>query len=304
MNRIVSFSIMGVLAILAVFGFINRDKNKNFVEDELVKIHINEGYVSLAPSITEILYSLELDSQVVGVTKYCLFPEAAKSKQQVGGYLDPNLEAILALRPKLVFLTEEAKELAATLKKFEISTVGLSHRSVEGILNSIQTVGNSTGTPDKAKIIVEDIQTRINIVKSKADLYKQTHPTEKVLVVIGKTVENGKIKSVTIAGNEKFYGSLVNLAGGETAYQGPVAFPVLSREGLLVLNPDRIIDISTDLHKEKNAAVIARKVWSEMTHLKAVKAQSISVLTDRYNIIPGPRFILTLEGFSKAITQN
>jgi iron complex transport system substrate-binding protein len=303
-NRIVSFTIMGAMAILAVFGFINRDKNKNFVEDEISKIHINEGYVSLAPSITEILYSLELDSQIVGVTRYCLFPEAAQSKNQVGGYLDPNLEAILSLRPKLVFLTKEAKDLAKTLKKFEIETVSLGHGSVEGILNSIQTVGKATGKTVQAKTIIDDIRNRIQIVQNNAKTFILNNPSEKVLVVIGKTVENGKIKSVTIAGNEKFYGSLVQISGAQIAYQGPVSFPVLSREGLIVLNPDRIIDISTDLHKEVSADSLARQVWSEMVHLNAVKNQKISVLNERYNIIPGPRFILTLEGFSKAILGN
>ncbi|MDB9744240.1 helical backbone metal receptor [Fibrobacterales bacterium] len=303
-NRTVSFSLIGVLAVLALIGFINRGLNQNFIEDEIAKIHINEGYVSLAPSITEILFSLELDSQIVGVTKYCTFPKAAQSKQQVGGYLDPNLEAILALRPKLVFLTEEAEKLAKTLKKFDIQTIGVSHRSVEGILSSIQTIGDSTDRSQQAKAIVSDIRNRISIVKSIAEGYKQSNPSEKILVVIGKTVENGKIKSVTIAGNEKFYGSLIKIAGGQTAYQGPIPFPVLSREGLLVLNPDRIIDISTDLHKESKADSIARNVWSEMIHLNAVKNQRISVLPDRYNIIPGPRFILTLEGFSKAIIVN
>lgn len=300
-NRIASFSVMGAMAILAVLGFINRDKNKNFVEDEIAKLHINQGYVSLAPSITEILYSLELDSQIVGVTKYCLFPKEAQSKQQVGGYLDPNLEAILSLRPKLVFLTEEAEELAKTLKKFKINTVGLSHRSIEGILNSIQTVGDSTGKKTEAQVIINDITSRMDSVKAKAQTFTQNNPSEKILVVIGKTVENGKIKNVTIAGKEKFYGSLVKIAGGQPTYEGPVAFPVISREGLLVLNPDRIIDISTDLHKEPTADSAARKVWNEMNHLEAVKHQKISVLTERYNIIPGPRFILTLEGFSKAI---
>lgn len=289
------------MSILAVIGFINRDQNKNFVEDEFSKIHINEGYVSLAPSITEILYSLELDSQIVGVTKYCLFPEAAQSKNQVGGYLDPNLEAILSLRPKLVFLTKEAKDLAKTLKKFEIETVALGHGSVEGILNSIQSVGKATGKIVQAKAIIDDIKSRIDIVQNKAKTFSLQNPSEKVLVVIGKTVENGKIKSVTVAGNEKFYGSLVKIAGGQPAYEGDVSFPVLSREGLLVLNPDRIIDISTDLHKEASADSIARQVWGEMNHLKAVKAEKISVLNERYNIIPGPRFILTLEGFSKTI---
>jgi iron complex transport system substrate-binding protein len=299
-NRTLTFGFLGVFAVLALLGFINRDMNSSFIEEELSEIHINEGYVSLAPSITEILFSLELDSQIVGVTKYCLFPKKAQAKKQVGGYLDPSLEAILSLRPKHVFLVEEAKSLISKLKKFEISTVALNHRSVEGILRSIQKVGDVTNRKAQAEVLVKGIKGRIETVvelsKNRPDSIK-----ENVIVVIGKTVENGKIRSVTIAGNENFYGSLVGLAGAKMAYEGPISFPVLSREGLLVLNPDRVIDISTDLHKESNADSVAQVVWSEMNYLKAVENNKISILNERFNIIPGPRFILTLEGFSRVI---
>ena len=51
--------------------------------------------ISLAPSITEILFSLGLGDRVVGVTRYCRFPPQARQKTQVGGYNDPNFEEII-----------------------------------------------------------------------------------------------------------------------------------------------------------------------------------------------------------------
>ena len=63
--------------------------------------------ISVAPSITEILFALGAGDQVVGVTTYCNFPEAAKAKPKIGGYITPSLEAILALRPDQVFMDLE-----------------------------------------------------------------------------------------------------------------------------------------------------------------------------------------------------
>ena len=58
--------------------------------------------VSLAPSNTEILYALDLDDRVVGVTRLCDYPGAALAKEKVGGLVDPSIEKIKSLEPDLV----------------------------------------------------------------------------------------------------------------------------------------------------------------------------------------------------------
>ncbi len=58
--------------------------------------------ISLAPNITEILFALGLGDRIVGVTRYCDYPELALRKEKIGGMVDPNLERIQALRPDLI----------------------------------------------------------------------------------------------------------------------------------------------------------------------------------------------------------
>ena len=58
--------------------------------------------VSLAPSITEVLFALGVGERVVGVTRFCDYPEGARSLPKVGGHFDPNYEAIIALEPDLI----------------------------------------------------------------------------------------------------------------------------------------------------------------------------------------------------------
>jgi len=58
--------------------------------------------VSLAPNITEILFALGLDKEIVGVTRYCDYPPQVLTREKVGGLIDPDLEKIRALNPDLV----------------------------------------------------------------------------------------------------------------------------------------------------------------------------------------------------------
>ncbi len=58
--------------------------------------------VSLAPSVTEILFDLGLGPRIVGDTRYCDYPPEALAKPKIGGLLDPDLEKIRALDPDLV----------------------------------------------------------------------------------------------------------------------------------------------------------------------------------------------------------
>ena len=55
--------------------------------------------VSLAPSVTETLFALGLGDRVVGVTRFCNYPPEVETKARIGGFLDPNIEAIVALKP-------------------------------------------------------------------------------------------------------------------------------------------------------------------------------------------------------------
>src|SRR6188474_3775676 len=87
--------------ILTGMPFMANITARTFVDDAARKLYFAkppQRVVSLAPSITEMLFALGLDEQIVGVTNFCNFPPAAASKPKIG-YTHPNLESLLALRP-------------------------------------------------------------------------------------------------------------------------------------------------------------------------------------------------------------
>src|SRR5262245_18434446 len=65
--------------------------------------------LSLAPNVTEILFALGLGARIAGVTSYCDFPEAAKTKEKVGDTLHPDLEKIISLKPDLVVVSTSSQ---------------------------------------------------------------------------------------------------------------------------------------------------------------------------------------------------
>ena len=96
--------------------------------------------VSLAPGITEIVFALGRGDKLVGVTKFCDYPAAAKKINKIGGFLDINMEALVALAPDIVITyPEHAGKLAFLQGRARIVTV--QHGRLADLLRSILDIG-------------------------------------------------------------------------------------------------------------------------------------------------------------------
>jgi len=94
--------------------------------------------ISLAPSTTEILFTLGLDDRLVGVTRYCDYPAATSEIAKVGGYVDPNYEAIAALAPDLIVLLKEHKLPERHFRDQGLTVVALSDSPASPIIRAAQ----------------------------------------------------------------------------------------------------------------------------------------------------------------------
>jgi ABC-type Fe3+-hydroxamate transport system substrate-binding protein len=103
--------------------------------------------VSLAPSITELLFALGAGSQVVGRTVYCLYPPAARAVPSVGDGLNPSVEAVAARHPDLVVLyrSPQTETAARQLEALGIHTMMLRHDRLEDVARTAQLLGQATG---------------------------------------------------------------------------------------------------------------------------------------------------------------
>ena len=145
--------------------------------------------ISLAPNITEILFELGVDDRLVGVSSFCDYPEAAKQKAKIGGFSNPSLEAVVALRPDLVLLTHDGnpKAFEERLRSMNIHTLVIQSRKISDLPQSIRQIGAEVGSRDKAERLAVDIEKRLNDYRAKellAGAHEKSPKKKKVLFII------------------------------------------------------------------------------------------------------------------------
>lgn len=119
-----------------------------------------ERIVSLAPSMTEILYALGLGDKVVGVTAFCDYPPEAREKPAVGGMSNPSLEAVVSLRPDIVMMTTDGnpKEFEERLRSLGIRTYVFRARRIEELPGALREMGSALGVRDRATELASKVE--------------------------------------------------------------------------------------------------------------------------------------------------
>ncbi|MDL2227054.1 ABC transporter substrate-binding protein [Deltaproteobacteria bacterium OttesenSCG-928-M10] len=252
-----------------------------------------ERIVSLAPSVTETLYAIGMGDQVVGVTEYCKYPPEVQSKPKVAGFSDINLEAVLRQKPDLVALPVDKIRNQTSLERLGLTVMPLNTRSLSGLMEAIEQLGQATGHQAESKVIVRRIQDGI----AQAEARAEGREKPRVLFSVMHSYQGlGYITEINAVGRDGFFSQLIEIAGGVNVYQGSLAFPRLSREAVIFLNPEVIIDIIPD--SEDLEAV--RRDWMSLSSVTAIKNGRIIFLTDNSDTVPGPRTYQTLAKLSEA----
>lgn len=124
--------------------------------------------VSLIPSVTETLCHLGLADALVGITAYCVEPRAVvRGKVRIGGEKDPDLAAIRALEPDLVVanIEENVREHVEILRRWNIPVWVTYPRTVAQSLDMIRELGELTGTAERARVILADLEPLLERVR-------------------------------------------------------------------------------------------------------------------------------------------
>jgi iron complex transport system substrate-binding protein len=195
--------------------------------------------ISLAPNITEILFALGAEDRVVGVSSFCDYPEAAKLKTKVGGLSNPSIEAVVSLKPDIVFLTHDGNPQAfeERLRSMKIRTVVIQARKISDLPAAIRQVGAAVGSIDKAESLAVDIEKRINVFVERqriSILPLKTPRKQKVLFIIWPD-------PLIVAGPGTTANEALTLLGLDNiAANTSTAYPKYSIEEILRQAPDLI----------------------------------------------------------------
>lgn len=151
---------------------------------EVLITSVPKRIVSLVPSQTELLYHLGLDSEVVGITKFCIHPESwFNQKKRIGGTKKIDPEAIRALKPDLIIGNKEENTAEDVQALTEIAPIWMSDiYNLNDALEMIWSVGQLTGTSDKANELVERIRVQFQELDKK--IKEQQYELKKVLYFI------------------------------------------------------------------------------------------------------------------------
>src|SRR5262249_24383597 len=138
--------------------------------------------VSTSPSITEILFALDLGDSVVGVSTYCRYPPAVLALPKIGTYLKPDPEKIALLRPDLVIIHEKATALADRLAALKIGYAKTKDGSLAQVYTMIDDIAVAAGVGSRAAPLNTRIRNRLDALR------RESHGKAKpsVVLVVGR----------------------------------------------------------------------------------------------------------------------
>jgi iron complex transport system substrate-binding protein len=240
--------------------------------------------VSLAPSITEVVYYIGRQDLLVGASRFSDYPEAARELPRVGSYVDLDLERIVALQPDLCIATKDGnpKDVVDRLDNLGIPVYAVNPQGLSSVLDTIREVGSLLNARDHASQLTEQLGQRIRRIDQRVG---RTQDRPGIFFQIG-------VSPIVSVGSGTFIHELIERAGGRNLADAATGYPRFSREQVIGLSPDVIIITSMARGK------IFEEVQSEWLSWKSMPAaRNDRVFIQDSNCFdrPGPRLVDGLE---------
>ncbi|NNE67942.1 MAG: ABC transporter substrate-binding protein [Pyrinomonadaceae bacterium] len=238
--------------------------------------------VSLAPNLTEIVFSVGAGDRLVGVTTFCDFPKEAKKIRKVGDTLKPNIESIVSLKPQVVFVStaSQLEAFSKVLSDQGISVFVTNPSTLEGVYRGIGKIGEVFGKKKEAETLIKSLTKRI--AATKQSLAQDGEPP-RVFVQIDK--------SLYTIGKGSFISDALKKIGLESVTSDiDNPYPKISKERARILDPDVIVISDSPGNDAPNDA---------MEESKAVRQKRIYRIDADTLSRPGPRIVEALENIAE-----
>jgi iron complex transport system substrate-binding protein len=246
--------------------------------------------VSLAPNITEILFRLGLDDEIVGVSIHCNFPEKAKTKVQVGSYISLDFERVVSLNPDLIIATGagNTRDMVERLENLGVPTYVIFPENFNDVLRNIGHLSQVVDREREGMGIIQEMKRR----RQRVIEYTQGLPRPKVFLQIGDA-------PIVTVGRKSFGDDLIHLAGGENvAGKEKEMYPRWGMEEILKRSPDVILISS--MNPKGDYQKILRE-WSRWQTIPAVKNGRLHLIDSDLIDRPSPRIIEGLEEMARIL---
>ncbi len=264
--------------------------------------------VSLAPSMTEILYALGLGDNIVGVTTFCDSPEEAKKKPKIGGMSNPSLEAVISLKPDMVVLTTDGnpKEFEERLVSLKINTFVFQARRLSELPQGIRELGAALRVKEKSETLAKEIEVGVNNFKTKFAIrtpctrgstrkrgckVPQSAIHKKVLFIVWP-------EPLIVAGPGTVIDDAITLLGQENiAASAKTAYPKYSIEEVIHRAPD-VIFIGRSMGMDMRS--VSEGVLARMGSVPAIRSGHVFYVSDKLFRL-GPRVVKGIEELAECL---
>ncbi|WP_299433076.1 ABC transporter substrate-binding protein [uncultured Meiothermus sp.] len=229
--------------------------------------------VTLLPSVTETLCALNACGRLVGVDDFSDYPQQVRQLPRVGGLFNPNLEAMVALKPDLGIVSVYGR-LHEALEKTGVRTFAIRPESYEDIFRTTRLLGRALGAEAQAERLVARIQQEVYAVERRV-----------ASATVRPTVYYEIDPTPFTAGPDSFIGVLITRARGQNIIPrelGP--FPQISPELVVQRNPAIIV-----LTHPGAAGLRNRPGWGSLRAIQANRICTFTGESDNLLSRPGPR---------------
>lgn len=239
--------------------------------------------VAMLPSHTETLFAVGAGSKLVGIDVYSNFPKADTDKiAKVGSGFQPNLEAILALKPDLVLADEStSSKLTEKLEKAGLTVFGGTGQTYNEVFEKISTIGKLVNREGNALRLITSMRSELSAIEAsvrnlpKVSCYYEIDPAPYTV------------------GPNSFIGVLITRAGGRNIIPTGIGdFPKISPELVLSANPSVIIGLTLD-------AAVARPGWGNLGAVTSKRTYKPTPEETDALSRPGPRLPVALRTLVK-----
>ncbi|MEE9229288.1 MAG: helical backbone metal receptor [Acidobacteriota bacterium] len=253
-----------------------------------------ERIITMAPNLTEIVFSLGAGERLVAVSKYSDYPHAARALPRAGGFINPDIERVLAYQPDLVILRDYSTRLEEKLRAFSIPVLRVHDESISDIMETIRSIGEALGTEPEAARLTASIERDLEQFRRRPEPARRP----RVLLVTGRSP--GTLQNLYTTGRGTFLHEMIRLAGGENLFgDSRIPYPKLSKEEIIARDPEVIVEpVSATSY---NGARPDLGVWQRLGSLSAVRSGRLHLLEGDYVLIPGPRIGQALRDLDRVI---
>lgn len=254
-----------------------------------------ERIVSIGGDVTEIIYALNAEQNLVGRDSTSMIPQAVNALPDIGYMRQLNAEGILALKPTKVIATEVAQPsiVLEQLKSAGVTVDTIPFKySAENVVEKIKKVGESLSKQTQAVTLAENFANELKAIpNSPLDV--------RILFVLNRAGANQ-----TVAGKDTVADEAIKLIGAKNAMGNNVRFVPISQEGVIAANPDLIVMTRLGIQSLGST----EKVWElpGIAHTNAGKNKQLVIVEDIAFMSFGlttPKALLTLRQAAEQVKK-